>query len=419
MNLTTLERYATAFLDQALWYFIWTIPFFLVFWVLGKRYFAKRRIQPVQRADTRQFLAEIRHSLGFVLLYAVADVWVLHSISGEADTAQALRIYTDINQHGGWAYAAFTCFVLFVIDDTWFYWMHRAIHSPWLYQHIHRVHHDSIDTTPFTAYRFHPLEGVLEMGSAVLVIGYAALVPVHLGAIVAWQVGAIAFNVIGHLGYEIYPAWWTSHWLLKWKTPSTHHNLHHERFDGNYGLYFLWWDRLMHTEIKDYEATYRALFNRSQAGPEVELRPALTTGIQPEAAGAYSLRLNEVPAGFVRQQPEPSKTPPPAVEPSSAQQSLPLPEPPAAQLRLTLQGQTRYVPVQPGELLLDAALRAGVAVPYSCRRGRCGTCRATCTSGQVTMREEQTFLTAVAVAEGQVLLCQATVSSTEVAVHVS
>ncbi len=204
--------------------------------------------------------------------------------------------------------------------------MHRTIHRPLLYRHVHRVHHESVDTTPFTAYRFHPVEGLLEMGSAVLVIGYVALVPVHIGAIVAWQVGAIAFNVIGHMGYEIYPAWWNNNGLLKWKTTSTHHNMHHERFEGNYGLYFRWWDRLMKTEVADYETTYRALFTRNQH----------------QAEHPVSHQTATVPAG--------------------------------TQARLTVDGLVQHVTVQPAETILDAALRQGVTVPFSRRRGRCGSC---------------------------------------------
>jgi sterol desaturase/sphingolipid hydroxylase (fatty acid hydroxylase superfamily) len=39
----------------------------------------------------------------------------------------------------------------------------------------------------------------------------------------------------------------------KLKTTSTHHNMHHQLFNGNYALYFTWWDKWMGTEFKDYE----------------------------------------------------------------------------------------------------------------------------------------------------------------------
>jgi ring-1,2-phenylacetyl-CoA epoxidase subunit PaaE len=46
------------------------------------------------------------------------------------------------------------------------------------------------------------------------------------------------------------------------------------------------------------------------------------------------------------------------------------------QLTVVHAGTTTTVPVQPGETILDSGLRAGLDLPYSCRSGICGTCRA-------------------------------------------
>lgn len=40
--------------------------------------------------------------------------------------------------------------------------------------------------------------------------------------------------------------------------------------------------------------------------------------------------------------------------------------------------------VEPGEAILDAAIRQGVSLPYGCRGGRCGACVAPLTSGEVS-----------------------------------
>ncbi len=37
----------------------------------------------------------------------------------------------------------------------------------------------------------------------------------------------MAFNVMGHLGYEIFPLWLHKTWLGHWFNTSTHHNMHH------------------------------------------------------------------------------------------------------------------------------------------------------------------------------------------------
>ena len=90
----------------------------------------------------------------------------------------------------------------------------------------------------------------LENGFAVLVV---LLFSIHLWALIAWQVFQQLFNMLGHLGYEVFPRWWRAAPLSGLKTASTHHNLHHERFRGNSGLYFVWRDRWMGTEFADDE----------------------------------------------------------------------------------------------------------------------------------------------------------------------
>ena len=62
-----------------------------------------------------------------------------------------------------------------------------------------------------------------------------------------------------HLGFEIYPKGFHKHWLGKWINTSVAHNLHHKKFDGNYGLYLLFWDRIMGTLRKDYDDTFESV----------------------------------------------------------------------------------------------------------------------------------------------------------------
>lgn len=60
--------------------------------------------------------------------------------------------------------------------------------------------------------------------------------------------------------------------------------------------------------------------------------------------------------------------------------------------------------VEPGQTLLDAALAAGLPVPYSCTVGNCGECMVRMRGGEVT-QPEHTCLTPRRKAEGHVLTC--------------
>jgi Delta7-sterol 5-desaturase len=68
-----------------------------------------------------------------------------------------------------------------------------------------------------------------------------------------------ALNVLGHLGFEIYPKGFTKHSLLGINNTSTHHNMHHSLTNCNYGLYFNFWDKWMGTNHKKYHETFEKL----------------------------------------------------------------------------------------------------------------------------------------------------------------
>jgi ferredoxin-NADP reductase len=71
---------------------------------------------------------------------------------------------------------------------------------------------------------------------------------------------------------------------------------------------------------------------------------------------------------------------------------------------LRVRGAERAVTVRAGETILDAATRAGVAMPYSCAVGGCGACQCRRVAGEVVM-EEPNCLDADEREAGQVLTC--------------
>jgi len=84
------------------------------------------------------------------------------------------------------------------------------------------------------------------------------------------------YNVYGHLGWELYPKGFSRHWLGKWINTSVNHNQHHQFFKGNYGLYFLVWDRLMGTLRNDYEQRFEEITGRKKE-PDVFAGKKVTT----------------------------------------------------------------------------------------------------------------------------------------------
>lgn len=75
-------------------------------------------------------------------------------------------------------------------------------------------------------------------------------------------------------------------------------------------------------------------------------------------------------------------------------------------------GKTLFCPVQGNEILLDAALRAGIKIPLDCREGVCATCQGRCESGQYTQDYvDDEALSAADLAQRKVLTCQTRVQS--------
>jgi len=71
-------------------------------------------------------------------------------------------------------------------------------------------------------------------------------------------------------------------------------------------------------------------------------------------------------------------------------------------------GEEHQIEVAEGETVLEAALRHGLHIPYGCRNGSCGSCRARVLSGRVAYpREWPPALTREQAEQGDVLLCRA------------
>jgi ring-1,2-phenylacetyl-CoA epoxidase subunit PaaE len=94
---------------------------------------------------------------------------------------------------------------------------------------------------------------------------------------------------------------------------------------------------------------------------------------------------------------------------------VPASAPPKAFASLIIDGKRRDVPVAEGEAILDAALRAGIDLPFACKGGMCSTCRAKLVEGKAEM-EFNYSLEPWELEAGFVLTCQAKPTSERVVV---
>ena len=82
---------------------------------------------------------------------------------------------------------------------------------------------------------------------------------------------------------------------------------------------------------------------------------------------------------------------------------------------MIVDGKRREIPIAAGEAILDAALRAGMDLPFACKGGMCSTCRAKLVEGQAEMTVNYS-LEPWELKAGFILTCQAHPTSARVVV---
>jgi len=142
------------------------------------------------------------------------------------------------------------------------------MHLKKVYPIVHQVHHHSINPTPWACFTFHPLEGIIEAAVVPIMV---IIIPTHVLTIALFFSFMTFMTVIGHLGFEIYPAGFTKNKWFAWNNTSTHHNMHHTFFKYNYGLYFSFWDKLMGTNHEKYHETFEKVA-QSKIGEDAEIK---------------------------------------------------------------------------------------------------------------------------------------------------
>jgi sterol desaturase/sphingolipid hydroxylase (fatty acid hydroxylase superfamily) len=162
---------------------------------------------------------------------------------------EATLIYTDLHKYGLW-YLGISFVAVLILQDTYFYFIHRMLHHPRIFKWMHHGHHLSGDPTPWTSFTFDLPEAILQV---LFFVGVIFTIPLHLITLIVVLMTMTVWAVFTHLGFEVLPLSSTPHWLERWFIGSMHHSIHHRKYKVNYGLYFTFWDKLLGTEEPNYE----------------------------------------------------------------------------------------------------------------------------------------------------------------------
>ena len=139
-----------------------------------------------------------------------------------------------------WADSPLWFIGLFLLIPLWesfyFYWIHRLLHVPFLYKHVHALHHRNINVGPWSGMSMHPVEHVIFLGSALIHLIVPSN-PVHILYHMQYLTLTAATTHCGFEGLVVKDK-------NRLKLGTFHHQMHHRYFECNYGSLEVPWDKL-------------------------------------------------------------------------------------------------------------------------------------------------------------------------------
>ena len=235
-------------------YFLIAGIFYLIFYVWFPTRWKSRKINS-RNYKKGQFINEVKWSMITALLFSIAG-------TGTVILWQKgyTKVYTNASLYVWW-YLPVSLIIFMLLHETYYYWLHRWMHKPAVFKIVHKIHHDSNVTSPFTAFSFHPLEGFFQ---AIFLPIMLMILPMQYYVVIIQLTIMTLSSVINHLDIEIYPKEFNKNFIGKWIIGATHHSLHHKQFKYNYGLYFTFWDKIKKTE----SPLFKKLFETATAEKE-------------------------------------------------------------------------------------------------------------------------------------------------------
>jgi sterol desaturase/sphingolipid hydroxylase (fatty acid hydroxylase superfamily) len=228
-------------------YLLFSAAFHYAGFVWFRTFFKDRVINHVPQTRA-QIWREIRRSALTSLIFAF--FFGLIFVLWQAGYTKIYLSWSDYPLY----YHPLSLLIALLLHETYYYWLHRWMHLPTIYRIIHRWHHESIHTSSMSAFSFHPLESGLQAAFIPLLI---LTLPLHLYVLIFLLLLMTVSGTINHCGIEVFPKNFERHWMGKWLIGATHHDLHHKRFQYNFGLYFTFWDRWMKTECPGFKKIFR------------------------------------------------------------------------------------------------------------------------------------------------------------------
>lgn len=185
-------------------------------------------------ANGRQFTlgGQIRDNMAWTLASGVT-IWTAYEVLLLWAMANGYAPVLTWAANPVWFVALF--FLIPIWESFYFYWIHRALHIPFLYRHVHALHHRNINVGPWSGLSMHPVEHVIFLGS-VLIHFVVAAHPVHILFHLQYLALTAATTHCGFEGIVMRDR-------NRLNLGTFHHQMHHRYFECNYGSLEIPWDK--------------------------------------------------------------------------------------------------------------------------------------------------------------------------------
>ena len=209
------------------------------------------------KSDAFWFKSQNADSVLRIIFHAI-PIWTAIEVAILYAYANAYVPWLSFASHP-WYLGILALFVP-VIHETHFFLLHRLIHTPFLYKHVHSVHHNSVNPSPYSSLSMHPVE----------LLGYLGVALWHLilpsnPILALYQLHVAGFGAIpGHVGFDKIEIGTDS----AMDTHAYIHYLHHKNFEVNYGdglIPFDKWFGTFHDGSPEGEARMEARFEKLRA----------------------------------------------------------------------------------------------------------------------------------------------------------
>ncbi|KAI0383063.1 C-5 sterol desaturase [Hypomontagnella monticulosa] len=231
------------------------LSLFLITWIFGYiLYFVFATLSYVFVFDkkTMEHPKYLKNQIWLEIKQATKSMPIMSALTTPfwlLDVRGYTRLYDSPAEGPGTWYEILQYPLFIIFTDALIYLIHRGLHHPLVYKHLHKPHHKWIMPTPYASHAFHPVDG------------WAQSVPYHIYPLL------FPLNKFASVGLFIFVNFWTimihdGEYVAN--SPVINgaacHTMHHLYFNYNYGQYTTFWDRLG----KSYRQPDDSLFHKEK-----------------------------------------------------------------------------------------------------------------------------------------------------------